>query len=350
MKASSRIAIAAAVTLLAAVLSGPALAALAPTFAVTGPRLGADSAFGPTFALATPAGDDALAKLTIYVPTGWTLASPASPTSMIGHVTATFRLGDRSNAVQSAQGTIVGASTTLGTTVSSCDGSAHLATWLMNLNLAGQQLAIPMFVAQATGTDAPFAAYRVVACLPPPDLPAGTAGRSPLGAKLLTARFNIDNFTGGGGNGEQVWRALWTPYRAGSGQPNADGAVETQSIVRVPTIVTLSAKRVKGARSTRVTLNGTLKEANIPVGGVAVTIGSGLRTTQLKNLRVLRTDSAGRFTTRVSITKTRWFAATASMPQRSLPASFCKATFGLPCVSATIGASRVVGKGVKVAR
>ena len=65
----------------------------------------------------------------------------------------------------------------------------------------------------------------------------------------------------------------------------------------------------------------------------------------------LRTGSAGTFSTRVRVAKSGWYVATASIPQRTLPAAqYCKPTFGVPCVSATIGASRVESKGVKVAR
>jgi hypothetical protein len=347
MKGSTRIGIAATVAALAALFSGTALAALTPTFAVSGPRLGADSAFGPTVEVSWRASDDPVANLAIYVPVGYTLSSPASPSSTIGNVAASAQIGDRSNAVQALKGTIVGTPTA---GAPSCDARTHRATWTMNLTLpGGEAYTVPLFVDDAAGAETAYASYRVVACLPPSDVPAGTAGRAPLGAKLLSARFNLDAFTGQG-NGEQLWRSLSTPYTPRSGETNTAGAVEAQSIVRVPTVVTLAAKRVHRNRSTSVTLSGTLKENGAAIAKVPVTISSGPRTAQLSRLRVVTTDAVGGFTTSLSITKTRWFGATASIPQRSLDASACKPTFGVPCTSATVGAARVVGKAVKVAR
>jgi hypothetical protein len=349
MKRSTRIGVAAALAAVAAALAGTAAAALTPTVAVTGSRLGADQAFGPTFSISTAATDDPVARLTIYVPLDYTLASPASPSSTIGNVTATARIADAGNAAQTVKGSIVG--TPPANVSAACDPGTHAATWSMNLTVpgAGTAVQIPMYVDQATGSDAAFASYKVVVCLPPPDVPAGTAGRSALGARLVSATFNLDNFTGGG-NGDEVWRALLVPYAPGAGQANADGAVEAQSIVRVPTVVTLSAKRVKGKKATTVTLRGAVRETGNAIGGVAVTIGSGKSATKLKRLRAVRTAANGTFSTRASITKATWFGATAQVPQRTLAATFCKPTFGLPCVSATVGASRVVGKAIKVAR
>jgi hypothetical protein len=347
MKRSARIGVVAAVAAVAATLTGTAAAALTPTFAVTGPRLGADSAFGPTVSISAPATDDALARLTIYVPLGYTLSAPASPSSTIGTVTATASVADAGNVTQTVKGSIVGTPTA---TDAVCDPGAHVATWNMNLTVpGGGAIAIPMYVDQAAGSETAFAAYRVVVCLPPPDVPAGTPGRAALGAKLVSARFNLDAFTGDG-DGEQVWRSLWLPYGKGTGQPNPDGAVEAQSIVRVPTVVTLSAKRIKGKKATTVTLRGSVKEAGNGIGRVAVTIGSGQSAAKLKRLRVVRTATNGSFSTRASITKATWFGATAQVPQRTLAATFCRPTFGVPCVSATLGASRVVGKAIKVAR
>src|SRR4051794_30128924 len=240
MKRSARIGVAAAVAALAASIAGSAYGALVPTFAVTGSRLGADQAFGPTLSLSTQAADDAVARVTIYVPPTYTLSSPASPSSTIGNVTATAQVTDAGNATQTLKGSIVG--TPPANQNATCDPGTHVATWSMNLTVpgVGTALTVPMYVDQATGAETAYASYKVVVCLPPSDVPAGTAGRSPLGAKLISARFNLDNFTGGG-NGENVWRTLWVPYAKGNGQANAAGSVEAQSIVRVPTTVVLGA-------------------------------------------------------------------------------------------------------------
>ena len=342
MKGSVRFAVVAAIAALAATFAGSALGALSPTFAVTGSRLGADQAFGPTLSLSTQAADDPVARVTIYVPPTYTLASPASPSSTIGNVTATAQVADAGNATQTLKGSIVGTPPT--NQNAACDPGTHVAVWSMNLTVAGAgtALIVPMYVDQATGGETAYASYKVVICLPPPDVPAGTAGRSPLGAKLISATFDLDNFTGGA-NGENVWRTLWVPYAKGTGQANAGGSVEAQSIVRVPTTVVLSGKKANGF----VTLTGAVKELGNGIGGVSVTVGSGPRSTQLSKAKVVKTAPNGAFTARLKAKKVAWYGATAQVPQRSLGASFCKATFGVPCVSATVGASRVVGRAVK---
>jgi hypothetical protein len=323
-KLSSRFLVAAAVAVAAAALAGPALAALSPTFAATAPRRGAGTAFGPTLSFATAATDEAVAKVTIYVPSGYTLSSPASPSSTIGNATASIRVGD---AVVQGKGTIAGVPAGT-TTPSACDDATHVAVWSMNLTAVGQTVSVPMYVDAASGGETAYASYRIVIC-------------PPAAARLASATFDVAALTGGN-EGDQLWRSLWTSVTGTE--------VEAQSIARTPTTVTLAAKRSKGKKATRVTLTGVLKEAGNPIGGIAVAIGAGPRPTQVRRVRTVRTNAAGRFSTSVSIAKATRFVPTASVPQRSLGASACKPTFGVPCVSATLGASLVVGDGVKVAR
>ena len=62
----------------------------------------------------------------------------------------------------------------------------------------------------------------------PDDVPAGTPGRSPNGARLLDATFTVDNvFTNA--PGDTVWKAITTPWAGGT--PNAAGTVETRALV-----------------------------------------------------------------------------------------------------------------------
>jgi hypothetical protein len=338
----------AAVAAFAAVFAGAAFGALSPTFAVSGSRLGADEAFGPTIRIAFNATDDPVARLTVYVPLNWTLSSPSSPSSTIGNVAAKFRLADRGGSIVAGKGSIVGDTKGTLAQTSSCDNATHEAAWLMNVTVEGQALVIPMFVDRTTGSESAFAAYRIVMCPPASDVPASTAGRAPFGAKLVEAQFNVAAFTGGSAQGEQLWRVLVTPFAAGTATAAPTGGVEAQSLVRTPTIVRLTAKHAKGTRT--VTLSGYLKENGSPVAGVPIAVGSGVRSTQLKTARTVRTSAGGTFSLRLTLPKTLWFGASASIPERSLGANACKATFSVPCVSATIGAARVISKGIKVAR
>jgi hypothetical protein len=338
----------AVVSAFAAVFAGSAFGALSPTLAVSGSRLGADEAFGPTFRIATNATDEPVARFTVYVPLNWTLSSPSSPSSTIGTVNAKFRLADRSGSVVAGKGSIVADTKGAPGQASSCDNATHDAAWLMNVTVEGQAVVVPMFVDRASGSEAAYASYRIVMCPPASEVAASTAGRAPLGAKLVEADFNVSAFTGGSAQGEQLWRVLATPFATGTASAATTGSVEAQSLMRSPTIVRLSAKHTKGSRT--VTLSGYLKENGSPIANVPIAIGSGTRSTRLKTLRTVRTSDNGTFSLRVALPKTLWFGATASIPERSLGPNTCKATFGVPCVSATIGAARVISKGIKVAR
>src|SRR5439155_1261575 len=91
------------------------------------------------------------------------------------------------------------------------------------LGLLGTAGAAPIFVEATAATEAAFASYRLVVCLPPPDVPAGTPVRATFGAKLLDADFTVSALSGP--TGEQRWRALWTPYVPQQGKVNVAGTV-----------------------------------------------------------------------------------------------------------------------------
>src|SRR5438105_5017588 len=81
---------------------------------------------------------------------------------------------------------------------------------------------------------------------------AGRPGRAAFGAKLLTAVFTSNAFTNPPATGDYRWRALWTPYTPRTGSPNAAGSVETQSLVRIPTQLTVTAKKKVTAKKVKV--------------------------------------------------------------------------------------------------
>ena len=113
--------------------------------------------------------------------------------------------------------------------------------WNLHLTAAGQTLDIPLYVvaANATETASGYQA-KLVVCLPPPDVPAGTPGRATFGAKLLSASFGASSITQPVASGDYRWTSLFTPYNPGKGTPNPAGTVETQSIRHIPTQIKLN--------------------------------------------------------------------------------------------------------------
>ena len=67
------------------------------------------------------------------------------------------------------------------------------AVWIMNLSVAGNTLAIPVYVNPTAGPEQALGGYKLSICLPPPDVPVGTPGRAFQGAQLLDAKLTLNN-------------------------------------------------------------------------------------------------------------------------------------------------------------
>ena len=210
MRTWIRTAIAAAVALCTLAFAGSAFAAITPKFIVVAPPNVGQGAVSITADLNR--NDDPLAKVTMYVPTGFQLNAPPVG-QKVGDVTARAQAADLGNAVLPLRGTIVAVDpATLAAQSAQCDDVAHAATWMMNLTAAGQTLQVPMYIDKTSGAEASFGLYRLVICLPPPDVPTGTPGRATFGAKLLFAQFDVNALANPPATGEYRWRSIWTPY------------------------------------------------------------------------------------------------------------------------------------------
>src|SRR5207302_1917715 len=116
------------------------------------------------------------------------------------------------------------------------------------------------YVDATSGPEASVGSYKLQVCLPPPDVPAGTPGRSAFGAKLFHAKLTLTNvFTTPSTPNIYWWRAVFTPYTPGAGTPNAAGTVEARSAALVPITVTLTAKYDPKTKSAK--LSGSLSVA-----------------------------------------------------------------------------------------
>ena len=348
-----RLSLLGAVAALALALAGSALAALNPKLIVVAPNaVGAGPAVSITAAVEKT--DAPVAKVTIYAPLGYQLNAPA-PGAKIGDVDATAAAADLGNAVLPLKGDIVAADPSdpaLAGPSRSCDDVPHAAVWTMNLSAAGQTLTIPMFVDKAEGEEAKLTVFKIVVCLPPPDVPAGTPGRATFGASLLSARFDLDVFANPPATGEYRWRSLWTPYTPGTGKADAAATVEAQSLVRLPTQVTIKAKKVRvkkqGKVRTLVSITGRLSEHGKAIPVVKVSVQDGKTKNKLYRLKAVATNKNGVYVKKLYVTRTSWFMAEVTTPLRTLGAAACTPTFGVPCVSAFVGGSHVLSNLIRV--
>jgi hypothetical protein len=309
------------------------------------------------------ASDDPTAKTSIYVPTGYQVNTTTAVGTKLGDVTATAAAADLGGAVLPLTGELDVAAPDAAA-AAQCQ-TTDVQMWNLKLTAAGQTLNVPVHLVQ---TSAPEAAsgfsYKLVICLPPPDVPVGAPGRAQFGAKLLSATFAVSAITQPTAAGDSRWTSLWTPYNPGKGTPNAAGSVETQAVRHIPTqvkltvtkkkVTTIKVKRIKGKRhvtktvrtlvkfSSRVTENGaapgsatiTTTAAGKKVGGASGSfyLASGKSAT-VKATAVVDSDTG-------NVPTGQPANAAADLFYHDLGATACvkSAIFqGLPCADATLG-------------
>ena len=333
---------------LALVMTGPAAAALTP-------RLSAStSASASSIGYSQGATDDPVAKITFYVPSGFTALLAQPEGEQVGTVSATALAADLGNANLPLRGTIVAATATttvtvsgqavpLGAAATQCTGTAvHSAYWILNLTASGQTLQVPAYVDDVPLTSplSDLANNSIQICLPPPDVPAGTPGRATFGAKLVSATLLSDVFSVPPGS--YTWRAVVTPYTPATGRANPAGTVEVQSVDRTPQQVTLAGRAVRGqARTVRV--SGRVRAAERGVAGARVQVLLGTRV-----LGRATTKAGGVWSATVRIpTATAFLRASATYTAAS--AGTCTAGFPpVPCGAKTFGGFVAASSRVRV--
>lgn len=282
------------------------------------------------------------AKITVYVPSGYTINASAAPGTKIGTTTGSVFARDL-NIPLPLSGDVVVAPPN--TNAPGCATGTHLAVWLLALQVAGQSINLPVHVDQTSGAEAALGGYKLVICLGPADVPANTPGRSPNGAQLLEATFAVSNiFTSPAAGG--IWKTITTPYAPGSPAPNPPGTVETRSFVSNGT-VTL-ASRVLSAKKRVVRFTGKVTQAGSPVSGsqVSILINGAAR------FRA-KTNANGSFSVALKKTGrkvTTTFQARVTVAERDITSTGCSSPSQppIPCVSATASSFTAVSRKIKV--
>jgi hypothetical protein len=270
------------------------------------------------------------ARISIYAPAGYTINASAAPGTKIGSTSGTVFSRD-ANIPLPLSGDVVVVPPT--TNAPGCDPVPHIAVWNLALSVAGQSINLPVHVDQLSGAEAALGSYKLVVCLAPDDVPLGTPGRSPNGARLLDATFTVDNVFSVPA-GQSIWKAITTPYAASIGAPNAAGTVETRAVVSDGTI-TIAKKLYPKQRI--VVFTGKVTQGGVPVSGARVTfvingklLGLGARTNAsgAYKLPLKRTGKVGTVT----------FQARTTVAERDITSIGCASpTPGVPggCVNAT---------------
>ena len=280
------------------------------------------------------------AKISIYVPTGYSINASAAPGTKIGSTTGTVFSRDASIPLPLSGDVVVSATSDAPT----CDPVPHLAVWNLALSVAGQNITLPVHVDQLAGPEAALGAYKLVVCLAPDDVPVGTPGRSPNGARLLDATFTVNSiFTVPAG--QSIWKTITTPWAGGV--PNAAGTVETRAFVANGT-ATLAKKVNAGRRLVKFT--GKVTQAGTAVSGAKVSLLVNGKTAGFS----ARTNASGSFSIVLKKTgkkTTSTFQARTTVAERDITSTGCSSpTPGVPggCVSATASAFTAVSGKIRI--
>ncbi len=342
------------------VLSG-AGAALA---AYTSPQLGVydgKPVASVTINFSQAATDDPTAKLTFYTPKGYaaTLTQPAGQT--IGTVTAQGTAADLGGALLPLTGTVqvraAGSTYLAGTTqvpiaatATQCTGTAtHTAYWVLILQAAGQTFEVPVFVDNVAGpSESTFAAAKLQACLPPPDVPATHPQRAAFGFRLTRVTFTLNGIYSSPGTQDARWRVLATPYNPGQGTPNAAGTVEAQSVVPFPRSLKLvrPALRLTSNMATLAVRGDVLTPAGTPVTlrlfrGTVATANTG-------SITLRKSGSAYSGALKVTRQATRQILFLKVRGTIAGGTAQCTPTFGVTCLSVIRAAVGMTSNTVRV--
>jgi len=322
--------------------AGGAFAANTGTIAVWHTPMALNGASSTTIHVSLPKASDPVARLAIYAPAGYSATLSQATGTNIGTVNATAFSYDTQLTLP-LDGTVV-TDDPAKHTADACSPGTHAGIWILNLSVAGQTLQVPLYVDATSGAETALGAYRLIICLPPPDVPQGTPGRAAFGAQLLDAQFTVNGiFTTPSSGGVLRWESLFTPYNAGKGTPNAVGTFEARALVPLP--ISLSLGVVYTKKSKNYTLKGKLSEGGLPVSGVKVSISSGASATKLVALRSGTTAANGSWSAKgkfgAAPKKPVYFKATATVKERDFTAQGCQSPFPptvapAGCVSATL--------------
>jgi hypothetical protein len=330
--------------------TGNALAAYTPKLTISHSNARVQGGGSTTIAYEQSRDDQATAKVTFYVPQGYSgvLNQPAG--TQIGTVSAQVQLNAISpDTIPTITGTIKTdnpASYTSNPATVACVGPAggFSAVWLLELTASGQTLRVPAYIYVLTAApEVTFAQYKIVACLPPPAI-------ATFGAKVLKATLNLQNvFTLPSAAGEYTWRLVATPYATNAGPTDAPNTVEAQAFVRLSAQLTANLKIVNRKKKV-IRIAGALSEFRSQIGGIAIRLLIGTKV--CTKCGAARTTAGGKYSfrlqTRSKRVTTTTFRARAVVPAR---VGTCGTAIpGIPrgCVNATIAGFTVLSRAVRV--
>ena len=367
---TNRAAIAALAAFGIAVLTTTASAGDRVSAAITSAKLAVSAATpslsGPGYRIrfTRSQGDSDVASVVIYIPAGSQLVTGQPFGTKLGTTAATV-ITREPNAVVPGTGTVeVANPAAFSTQAISCTGiAAHTQTWALRFQTGGTALTVPAFVDTVTAPPlSTLAAATITFCLPPSSAQAGSQSRSAQSVSILTTEFTTTSIASPAAAGEYRWRALATPYEAGTGRIDESSAVEVQSLVELPAQVMLRAKMSKPSRKglVNVVYSGAFRLARKGAGSATVDLYTGPTQQGAKKLKSQSTADNGSFGGTIAVKEGAsrsavYLLARGKSADQDLGSAGCKATFvppasqaPVPCVDATAPGTSVSSTAVRV--
>jgi hypothetical protein len=336
-------------------LTSSSIGAITPRLVVT---TGGDGRLLSISAASQP-GDDQVGRLQMFVPAGFTLASPTVG-APVGTATATVAShSSGSTTTRAMTGTVVAidpSDPTVGYENANCDPGSHLAAWSVRLKSGSHAYTFPIFVDAPADPVSSFASYVLTACFRPADLAATDPNRSPEGDALQSFTLAPNVFGTPAAPGTFLWRSLWTAFGAGTGALNGTASGEAQSTTVVPNgqldlEAAKSSLLVQRKAVPVAVVSGQVSVAGQPQPNVLVRLRRGAGPSAMHVLTRVRTGVAGEFAAVALLTGPTAFQAVADIPAKDLGTAGCQSSFaGIPCLDATGGAVRLTSAVVTVKR
>ena len=221
------------------------------------------------------------ARVTIYMPAGFTVNTSAAPGTVLGdsylalwssllvapeYVFGTVAARDPASGGPAAQ---------------ACAPGVHAALWmaLFDIDDLSISMVIPFYVDPTQGSEASLGAFKLVACLASPYVSVAQGG-APYNLRMTELLLGL---TEPGGpvirkpsSGKFTWRLFTTPYVDGTATSNEGATFEARARMVLPHVLT---ERVRYLPKTKtVLITGSARLLGKPERGVIVSAAGGART------------------------------------------------------------------------
>lgn len=332
--------------------AGAATAAFTPRLTVSQASQNVGGAV--TLKIGQPETDDSTAKISMFVPGGYTPTLDQTAGSSLGTFGGVVLVKSLGNARQAVNGAIRAdnpatytSDAQLAANATACTGtSSHSAVWTVSATLNNNPLDLPpVYVDPVTGPpESDLGALKLQWCLRSPDVlpPVGQTS----GVQIVQASFTVKGvFKHPKVSGSFVFKSFVTPYVVGTGTANQGGTVESRAIVSLPVQLTLGARYDKKRR--RLILSGSLTENGKGVGGAPIKLLAGRAARRMRALKTLRTSARGSYRSSVKVGRTTFFRTRATLLPRKLGSSRCTPSLPtVPCVTQTLAPFSVFAPGI----